>query len=527
VQAEDSAGGTVLQGQCRLSESVIWSLQREFYEAQGPAAWKPKGIPFWMTSNRHFARAMARVVLGFLRDAAAAGTLDPAAPVNVLELAAGSGQFGFTFVSSLRELQHAVPGLEPFRVRYVMTDLAQSNVAAWGRHPRLRPFVDEGLLDFACFDLEQDGDARLLESGETLASANPLVVLANYAFDSTRQDCFRVHGTTLTQDLVTATVVGDGPADVSDPALLERIRLRFDPRPMPAAYYDDALSNRVLEGYRKGLGDTTFLFPVGAIGCVRRLLGLSAGRMFLLCGDKGAAHEEQLRGRGDPIMTLHGSCFSFIVNLNAIGHYFEEGGGVALHAAQAATGFQVSGFLAGFAGTELAETRHAFTAEIDHFGPVPFFTLVKSLMHDMPAPPLDVLLAVLELSEWDAEVIYAYCDPLRAHARTADAERRRQVRRALAAAWDGFYPLHKDLAFELARISVALSEHEDARRYCQESLRLFGPTHGTLLVLAWCHTLLGDYDEGVRVVEEALALKPDSAPALELRERLRHAPGRA
>ena len=408
---------TVLQPRCRLSESVIWTLQREFYEAQGPAAWKPKGIPFWMTSNRHFARAMARVVLGFLRDAAAAGTLDPEAPVNVLELAAGSGQFGFTFLSSLRELRQAVPGLASFRVRYVMTDLARSNVAAWRAHPRLRPFVEEGLLDFACFDLEQDADARLLESGETLASANPLVVLANYAFDSTRQDCFRVQGRTLAQDLVTATVVGGGAADVSDPTLLERIRLRFDALPMPAAYYEDALSNRVLEGYRQGLGDTTFLFPVGAIGCVRRLLGLSGGRMFLLCGDKGAAHEEQLRGRGDPIMTLHGSCFSFIVNLNAIGHYFEEGGGVALHASQAATGFQVSGFLAGFGGADLAETRHAFGAEIDHFGPVPFFTLVKSLMRDMPAPSLDVLLAVLELSEWDAEVVYAYCDPLRAHAR--------------------------------------------------------------------------------------------------------------
>ncbi len=37
---------SVLQGQGRLSDSVIWSLQRAFYETEGPSAWKPKGIPF-------------------------------------------------------------------------------------------------------------------------------------------------------------------------------------------------------------------------------------------------------------------------------------------------------------------------------------------------------------------------------------------------------------------------------------------------------------------------------------------------
>lgn len=524
---EPRGDGGVLEERCRLSESVIWTLQRAFYEAQGPSAWKPKGIPFWMTSNRFFARAMARVVLGFLRDASAAGALDAGAPVDVLELAAGSGQFAFSFLRALRELKDAVPGLAPLRVRYVMTDLARSNVEAWRAHPSLRPFVDEGRLDFARFDLEQDAEVRLLESGQALGSPNPLVVLANYAFDSTRQDCFQVHGHAIAQSLVTATVAGEGAADLSDPAVLERIRLRFEAAPMAAAYYGDTLANRVLDAYRKGLDDTTFLFPVGAIDCVRRLLALSAGRMFLLCGDKGAAHEQQLEGRGDPIMTLHGSCFSFVVNLNAIGHYFEEGGGVALHAARPATGFQVSAFLAGFGAGTLAETRHAFEAEVDHFGPVPFFTLMKSVMRDMPAPPLDVLLALLELCEEDPEVLYAYGDVLRAHARTASAAQRQELRRALGRAWDGFYPLHKDLPFELARISVALSEHEDARAYCRESLRLFGPTHGTLLVLAYCHALLGEYGEGLKVVDEALALKPDSEPALDLRARLKRAPARA
>jgi len=521
----------VLQGQCRLSESVIWTLQRAFYEAEGPAAWKPKGIPFWMTSNPYFARAMARVVLGFLRDLAAvrgAGAIDLSAPLNVVELAAGSGQFAFTFLRSLRELKDGVPGLDRLRVRYVMTDFAESNVSAWRAHERFRPFVEQGLLDFGLFDLERDGELRLLHSGERLAGTpNALVVLANYAFDSTRHDCFRVQAQTIAQDLVTTLVTGEGAADLSDPGVLERIRLRFDAVSMAAAYYDDAVSNRVLEGYRKTLGDTTFLFPMGAIDCIRRLLGVAGQRLFLLCGDKGDAHEEDLRRRGDPVMTRHGACFSFVVNLNAIGHYFEEAGGLALHTLQHTTGFQVSGFLCGFPESALPETRHAFHAETDDFGPTEFFTLVKSICQNFAAPPPDVLLALLKLCGADPEVLYIYRDVLVAHARQANDAQRQELRRTLKAAWDGFYILHRDMAFELARISIALSEPEDARRYCEESLRLFGRTHATLVMLALSHSLLGDYGEGLRVVDDALALKPDSEPALDLKARLQRAPGRA
>lgn len=482
-----------------------------------------------MSSNAYFARAMARVVLGFLRDllAIGGGGIDTAAPLNVLELAAGSGQFAFAFLRALRDLKRAVPGLSGLRVRYVMTDLAGSNVDAWRAHERFRPFVEEGLLDFAVFDLERDGDVRLLESGESLAaSANPLVVLANYAFDSTRQDCFRIQGSTLSQDLVTTTVTGTEPAVLSDPAIMERIRLRFEAVPMKAAYYDDPVCNRVLEGYRQGLGNTAFPFPVGALDCVRRLLATAGQRLFLLCGDKGLARDEELKGRGEPVMTLHGQCFSFMVNLNAIGHYFEEKGGLALHAAQHARGFQVSGFLAGFPGAALAETRHAFEAEIDGFGPAEFFTLVKSIMKHVTAPPLDALLALMKMCEADAEVLYVYSDVLVRHAREADREHKQKIRRALKEAWEGFYPLHKDLAFELARISLALSEPADAREYCEHSLRLFGRTLGTLMILAFSHSLEGHYDDGLRVVDEALALQPGYAAALDLRARLQRAPGR-
>lgn len=477
-----------------------------------------------MTSNAYFARAMARVVVAFLRDLLALSGEDAlleGGPLNVLELAAGSGQFAFSFLRSLHKLKRGVPGLERVRVRYVMSDLAERNVTAWRAHERLRPLVDEGLLDFALFDIERDGDVRLLQSGDALAaSAHPLVVLANYAFDSTRQDCFHIDGRTLAQDLVTTLVTGSEPAEMSDPGVMARIRLRFEPVPMEAGYYDDPVSNRVLEGYRQRLGTTTFLFPVGALDCLRRLLRTAGQRLFLLCGDKGSAAEDELKARGDPVMTLHGNCFSFVLNLNAIGRYFEEAGGVALHGSHHAPSLQVSGFLAGFPAAALAQTRHAFHAEVDGFGPGEFFTLVKGIMKDLSSPSLDVVLALLRLCQHDPEVLYVYSDVLREHARHASPAQKREILRALRETWEGFYPLHKDLAFDLARVAIALGAGDDACVYCEQSLRLFGRKYPTLLMLAFGHSLAGRYGEGLRVVEEALALDPASSAALDLRARL-------
>jgi SAM-dependent methyltransferase len=510
---------------------VIWSWQRSFYDSQGMDAWKPRGLPFWMTSNAFFARAMARVVAGFLRDLVAAGAaaLDASAPVHVVELAAGSGQFAFAFLRALHELMPAIPGLRGLRVRYVMTDFAEGNVSAWRAHERLRPFVQAGQLDFARFDLERDGQLSLLESGETLspsASGNPLVALATYAFDTTRQDCFRIRDGRLWQSLVTTLLAGGNEPSPSDAVPLDRVRLRFENVAMDAAYYDDPLSNRVLEGYRARLGDTAFLFPVAAVQCARRLLDLAGGRLFLLCGDKGVAHEEELMARGDPVMTLHGDAFSFIVNLNALGHYFEEAGGLALHGQRHVTGFHLSGFLSGFPVNALPESLQAFHDHVDGFGPAEFFTLVRSICTTLAAPPLDTVLALLRLCAGDVEVFYVYREVLLAHAREATAPQRRELRRALAEAWEGYYPLHKDLAFDLARISMAMKEPEDARRYCDESLRLFGRRHETLLMLAFSHTLLGHFALARPLAEESLALRPDSEAARDLVARLQHAPGR-
>ena len=111
-----------------------------------------------------------------------------------------------------------------------MTDLAEKNIAHWRGHVLLRPFVASGMLDLARFDAEQPAPLVLLESGETLSAetlCNPIVVFANYFFDSISQDSFVFQRGELFENTVTVTSTLAEP-DLSDPGVLETISVTDD-----------------------------------------------------------------------------------------------------------------------------------------------------------------------------------------------------------------------------------------------------------------------------------------------------------
>src|SRR5262249_46132837 len=158
------------------------------YADQGIAAWTQSRVPQAVTTSPNIAGAYARIAVGFLRDARHA--LDPERPVSIVELGAGSGRFGFRFLKAFSRLLASQPDVHQSFV-YVMTDASPTVLQFWQDNPRLRPFVDAGLLDFAQFDVQAPAPLQLLNRGATLQpsdAANPVVLVANYIFDSIPQD---------------------------------------------------------------------------------------------------------------------------------------------------------------------------------------------------------------------------------------------------------------------------------------------------------------------------------------------------
>lgn len=493
----------------RLSRSMIWSWQRSFYERRGVEAWRSEGVPFHITSNPYIAQAYARVVYGWLRDCLRDNALfDPAEPVTIVELGAGHGRFGYLF---LKKLLQEVPDV---RIRYVMTDLAESNVELWRGNPRLRPFLDSGLLDLACFDATRDTELRLAVSGRLLvpgAAVNPMVLIANYVFDSLPQDAFRVEDGRLCESLVTVTP-RRRETDPDDPDLLSRVDLSFQHEPVEAGYYGDADLDDLLLDQCRRLPAASFLFPVAALRCVRTFQALSGGHLLLLASDKGYNRDEDLlRGLGAPVITHHArGCFSMMVDYRILGEYFVRQSGEALYPGHRHESILTSAFLLGGPPGSSLETRRAYQSAIEDFGPDDFFTLAPAL--DLARDDLspEQALAYLRLSAWDHRLLWRLI-PLFRSAELSEA-RRQDLCAAVRQVWDGYYPIgeeDEDLGFALGVLFLEMKLYREALDLFGESVELHGLEPGTAYNMGLCHFHLGDPEAAARCVRQALELDPE------------------
>ena len=184
---------------------MLWKLLVDFYERHGGEAWDVGEIPFRISCNPFIANAYAGVISGYLSDILDRADAHQGGPVTILELGAGSGQFGLLLAAALAETEaRRGPDASP-RCRYIMTDVAESNIKTWAAHPGLKALAQSGLLEFAVLSVGAPQDARLAASGVPLCDAirgNPVVVIANYLLDSLVHDVFRVDQGTIYEERV-------------------------------------------------------------------------------------------------------------------------------------------------------------------------------------------------------------------------------------------------------------------------------------------------------------------------------------
>ena len=159
------------------------------------------------------------------------------------------------------------------RFVYVMTDASPSVLDFWRDNPRLRSFVEAGVLDFAEFDLLERTPLQLRNSGVTLDVghvANPVVLIANYIFDSIPQNAFTVRDGQLFANRVTVSA-SEPELDLKAPDSKVRIQVAFttDPAPTDLETEPDPVLREILRAYRERLDDTTVVIPQAALACVR------------------------------------------------------------------------------------------------------------------------------------------------------------------------------------------------------------------------------------------------------------------
>ena len=523
----------LLEEKQRFSQSVLWQLQRKFFEQQGIQAWRQGTVPHYITSNPHIANAYAQVVLGFLRDCYGIsededGTMagiNPHQPIYILELGSGCGRFAYHFLKKFHGV-YAQSSLKQNLVKYVLTDFTEQNLNYWKTHPSLQPYLEKNLLDFACFDAENGQNITLYQSGETLKSdclSNPMIVIANYVLDTIPQDLFLIENGQIFESLVTLTSPQVNPnLNLNDPDILSQLEVNYTQQIINGDFYEDAGFNEVLKEYQQTLTDTYLLFPHIALRCLNHLRKLCGDRLLLLSGDKGYSREEDLLFCGEPGIVVHGS-FSLMVNYHAIGQYVEQQGGVYLTTPHRHNSLNICAAIFGNHPQNYPETSLAFKSGIVQNNPDDFFTLRQVLAEHYNTLSIEQILAYLRLSGWDGAVFLDCFSAIMAKVENLASSVQEELFWAVQNIGENYYPIgeQQDLPFYLGMLLYNLEYFPEALEYLQQSRQIYGDDPNTIYNMGMCYYRLRQLKRAMECMTQTLKQNPDFEPAKAMRIKLK------
>lgn len=479
-----------------LSESLIWRLQREAYAERGLKTWTEDLVPQFITNNPFIAEIYARIVSGFLCDCVEhrrgkAEALSEQKPLRVLELGAGCGKFSFLFLKNLEErLQSKDISLRT--VRYCMTDYSGELVQAWQSNRFLTGFAERGILEFRVFDANGDiTNPFVSDDGSQLSTQNqgPLVVIANYVFDSLPQDVFAIQDGRIYEFLQSTTRDQQTNSDAL-PVALSQMQFAYKQVEPEVNRYQDEHWKDILESYRHELRCATVPFPSQALKVLQAISKFTDGTMLIVAADKGYVYaEDLLLSQGNPTFEFHSKdYFSQMVNFDAIGKYFESKGGQALLPKKHSSKLNVCGFLQSQSGVAFPATMASYKEVSSAFGPDDLFALLGWLNPHMEEMSVTQILALLRLSCWDATTFIRLFPVLARQVRAVTAERS-DLRSAVLSIWENYFPVNPSdavLVFDCGVILLELQFFEEAFSMFKQSQEVLGRSAATSYNLGLC-----------------------------------------
>ncbi|HWS17981.1 MAG TPA: hypothetical protein VN223_08195, partial [Candidatus Elarobacter sp.] len=410
-------------------------------------------------------------------------------------------------------------------------DCSESLLADWRANSYLADFVAGGILEFQLHRATEGDRPSDFPGGNspdlTNAAKGPLVVIANYVFDSLPQDAFIIADGQISEALVT-TMSANQASTTSEGRTapqLSNLQLSFKNVPVPAGRYADKSWNATLEHYRTRLPAATVLFPSAALSTLQQLSNSTDGRMLVLAADKGLLHEDDLALlQGPPQLEFHASsnCFSQLVNFDAIARYFYGIGGDALLPQKHFSSLSICAFIAHASEDKFAATKAAYQETQSSFGPDDLFALMTWLNAHLEEVSIVQALALLRLTRWDTTAFLRLFPVISRQLRTVAAERS-DLRQAALNTWANHYPVSPTdnvLAFNCGVILLELRFFAEALPLFKLSEQLLGRSASTSYNLGLCALGLGQSEDALAYMVNACNLDPNFEPARNSRVRL-------
>ena len=560
----------------RLSHSHLWRLNHSYYTSYGHLPFASGTVPHFITSNAYTAHHTAQLILAHLLAHAPPHLPDPLHPLYIIEAGAGHGRHTFLTLQSLSALISDTAASSTARLpawRYVCTDVSMEGLRALRCHPSLQPFIHAQRLDFAllcddCYGVDGGSgggggsgyELHCLVSGDVISrhtNRNPIFLSAAYTFSALACDAWQQRPDGLYEGRVSLWSERPDCIDRNDPQLLQRLTERWEwvrvDTNQVDNYYPPKLQS-VFQHTVKRLASMTaathscfsFLFPVSALLLLYRFLSLSHNQLTLLILDKAhtlaadtATSPDALR---PPHLARHGST-SVMLSLLPL-HIAVE---AVRYGVTDTSGWREGGFVASLLSTQLptagtVAVRLAFQ-RLKGLTPDGFSVLVRCIRDGEAG--LGVLCWLLRLTHHDCDVYYRVSHRLLAllHATIGSEKQRADLIRDCQQLMRNYYPLdvyqpppksttaaagtstalsplfagqHRDVAFELGRLCLALSTHSAALLCFECSWRDCGPHALTAYYLSMCEWLMGRQGKGREWlgVAERLAVGEDEVEVL-------------
>ncbi len=504
--------GVIVEAKKPLSQSMLWKLQTEFFANQGPEAWIKGIVPQYITTNPYIANQYAKTVFGYLRDYIAREEADKNTVIYIMELAAGVGRFTYTF---LKRFLHMIENssLKDIKFKYIVTDFAERNIEYWQNHSFLKPYFVSGILDCATFDITKDNEIKLRHSGEVLSSGklkNPLILFANYTFDSLPQDTFYVNEGEIYEGLITITSPEE-KGDPNDKSILAGLDYYYTDKKIDGNnYYEDKNFNNVLMHYKNSLEDTAVYMPIIGLRCISRLRKLFNDDVILISADKGYKNEEAMFKNYHPFLSKHG-CISMTVNFHAIELYFKELGGKAIHSIYEHENINVSLFMLSKGNNDFIETSMAYNEVIETIGPDDFYNIKKAIMPLSKSLTTKELLTFLRFTVWDARTLLELYNILLERIPNEENFPKDELVDAINKVWEYYFPIGEegDLGYYFGSILGYLGHDNDALKFFESSLEFYGEFPETNYEIALCYYNLQQIDKALEYAKKSLILDPD------------------
>jgi hypothetical protein len=499
-----------------FSQCPLWQLQRQYFKEANIKAWKEGDVPHYITSNPYMAETYAKVLLGFFRDRLAKGLLTE--PIYIVELGTGSGRFSYHLVKALNRLiQNSL--LQEIRFVYVMTDFVEDTLAFWDKHLRFQEYYEAGILDFALFDAEKDSTLYLRKSHKTLgynATKEPLVVIANYFFDTIPQELFYFNEGVAHHVLV--NLQGYSPASAKTAKeQLKKIKLKYTYQIIPENPYKDEFQSRLFTYYQNELTDSHLLFPHHGLNCIYRLQQLSKQGLLMLTADKGEPGLNEWQNRKPPYVAKHGS-FSLTANYHAILEHCKLQSGLPLFPKHPASGITVGALLYLKEPQNYKETLHAYHEYINNFGPDEYFVIKKHVEKSIADLSISELFAYLRLSGYDSRLFSQFLPRLQFLVDNFTDDDRFLTLQLIAQVWDGYYPLgeKQDLAHEIGILLSRINFYKEAIVFFELSEKIYGKKPDVLFAKVVVYDLLGNKDVSAELLKTLTKIFPDFKPTQKL-----------